>query len=115
MKTRNGFVSNSSSSSFIIQWQCNVKDIANGDAKAAIERLMECSSEDCITEIVENTQVLNEDRNIFETTFFTPMRNCAEDYGKAASVFYLTLDLEKRNTGIANYDILFVKEDGDPF
>jgi len=40
MKRRSGFVSNSSSSSFIIQWKCNVSD-HDGDVDSAVGFLFE--------------------------------------------------------------------------
>lgn len=94
MKSRNGFVSNSSSSSFIVQWKCNMLEDDEGIDRAIIylfdlvsfdgldefnEKLKDCWFDDLdkyedhlkptIKAILENTKPIGKSGDMFETKF----------------------------------------------
>jgi hypothetical protein len=114
MKTRMGFVSNSSSASFVIQWKCKFLDEDEGIGRA-IKRLFDyfdCPSvlpfyninnrynqdeikkieDDIILEIMKNTRIINKD--LFETSFSTCMKNSPADFGLSAAILLLMLECE---------------------
>jgi len=100
MKIRNGFVSNSSSASFIIHWRH--KGMGNKiSVKEAVARIFGVDYYfDKVTEMVDWTQAWNKEaeekyNNVVEytennndgsytTTFFTAMMNSADDFGDSA-------------------------------
>lgn len=100
MKIRNGFVSNSSSASFIIHWRH--KGMGNKiSVKEAVARIFGVDYDfDKATEMVDWTQAWNKEaeekyNNVVEytennndgsytTTFFTAMMNSADDFGESA-------------------------------
>ena len=105
MKIRSGFVSNSSSSSFIVIWQLNDKDIPNDESlEIAFQQLFQyygCSKIDGFTpieftkyidEIRKNTTQLN--NNVFESKWWASMRNDIFDYGIAPMILLFALQLE---------------------
>jgi len=120
MKIRQGFVSNSSSASFVIHWRMKTmgKDV---DVKEAVIRLFdveycdirtngEIEISDCqgkeykkmVERIIEDTE-----RNFdgsFTTTFFTAMLNHFEDFGEGAKSMALALVCNP-NFGIIDKDI----------
>ena len=107
MKTRQGFVSNSSAASFVIHWR--IKGYGEKiDKHEALKRLFEIytEGEDSSKEIdwdnewdkslkdrfeqIEGSTVDNKD-NSFTTEFGTSMMNSAEDFGEAAKSMALAL------------------------
>jgi hypothetical protein len=104
MKTRNGFVSNSSSASFIVRWKLNRDDVSKEQYFDAafctlfgngydenykpdfdiwgLEKEYEVIKR--YTEIKENGEL--------ETVFTTSMLNTVLDFGETASHFNLALD-----------------------
>lgn len=127
MKTRNGFVSNSSSSSFIIQWKYKNEE---KDVMRALLDLFEISFvykgevTECkeveeefnwkyfehlkplFEEIVEHTKIKDD---IFETEFFTMMRNDVMDYGKAAMAFVMALTINNVEKGKGLFEIVHMR------
>ena len=93
MKTRNGFVSNSSSSSFVIHWSADMsgwEDLTFAEFVAKV--LFDWGAErDVIDEVVKNTEKL--DDGTFETTYWTNMTNSALDYGDAAMLHLFMLSV----------------------
>ena len=113
MKSRNGFVSNSSSASFVIHWkfrdfgdkidinECLSKMYDLGSVAPDVEMMQdgqfvwENIYEDCqehkdVVEYIKKESFRNID-GTFTTSFFTPMMNSHEDFGEAAQSFVLGL------------------------
>ena len=82
MKIRSGFVSNSSSASFVVIWKKHCEDWT---LQENIEDLFEWADtskkyiDDIIAETVETHQMH------YKTTFFTTMFNGVDDFGEAAT------------------------------
>jgi hypothetical protein len=97
MKKRNGFVSNSSSASFIIRWTWgnnNVQKLTLEDAKCRLipSYLSDESIKDCEWAKVKEALNRTVDKNIFyETSFWTSMYNDTRDFGEAASTLVMEL------------------------
>jgi len=104
MKSRMGFVSNSSSSSFIIQWQCNMIDKDFDDIEGVISSLMDECEPRAISEIAKTTQKMNKSPNRYITTFFTAIENSVEDFGELAAVFNLAFTIDGIRHGKLNFE-----------
>ena len=118
MKTRNGFVSNSSSSSFIVQWQCNLEgddlkseipgiEDRKNDMERAVATLLDfCDARD-IDGVIEKTTEMNGDsKNRYISKFYTPMLNSVEDFGEFAMIFNMALTAEKIEHGVSRFEKL---------
>lgn len=106
MKTRNGFVSNSSSSSFIIHWR--MRDFGE---KCTLKQAISCLFESNIYDEEKNEWVAEKEwrkgekekfeeiekitrenaDGSFTTIFWTPMRNDMDDFGDTAKSMALAL------------------------
>lgn len=130
MKQRNGFVSNSSSASFIVQWQCHQMDEGGKplSKERAFKSLMgiDCWDEDKAKDSDNNMfiapvstckkldEMTTELRpGVFETNFFTEMLNWDRDFGGAAADFMLTFAVEEARTGKANFEIVHTNLEED--
>jgi len=137
MKMRNGFVSNSSSSSFVIQWSCECLESDEGLDKALCllfdvwgvdiddieisennENFKKCSDErvrNAMLDIKENTKIIGSSKNIFETNFYTSMRNEVLDYGTSAQAFLMALTISNIEEGISKFKTLHMRTDNSGF
>lgn len=131
MKIRNGFVSNSSSSSFIIQWQCNLNlkecekrldiilayllDIYDLEYIDYSDESWIDSTDDrsylskfkpFLKNLIQKTSSVGNTDNLFETEFFTTMRNDALDYGKHAMEFLMLLTVDSIDNGRKRFEIV---------
>ena len=107
MKIRQGFVSNSSSASFVIIWKNNT-GLPFGEAIKHIIMPWDSDSrtdnkKEYIEEVIKATFVLKEDADeqFLRTYFWTVMDNGdPEDFGRAAMVFNMALDLHEVNKSV---------------
>ena len=133
MKTRKGFVSNSSSSSFIVQWKYKNEEkdvmralldlfeisyVAQGeivDISKEIEYKKDVNDFNwkffehlklICEEIVKHTKIKGD---IFETEFFTIMRNDVTDYGRAAMAFIMALTINNAEKGKGLFEIVHMR------
>lgn len=119
MKIRNSFVSNSSSSSFIINWQFSEPELYKDEPNRlnyALNILFETGTfdfetgefdfgkydfeketEKIIKEIIENTKETSP--GYFHSNFFTCMRNYPTDYGQACAFLNTALLENKAEEG----------------
>jgi hypothetical protein len=97
MKIRHGFVSNSSSASFIVVWKCLDPNIDN--AKDALAKITLDDS------ILERTQKLKS--NAYRTVFFTTMFNEYEDFGPEAAFMIMNLYVDN------NFEIIDARVEAD--
>lgn len=115
MKNRTGFVSNSSSASFIIHWRMRTfgekVDVKEAIAKVVGLQIKEDGEMDWenswrredkpkIEEMIEKT-VINADGS-FTSTFWTDMYNDAEDFGGAATSLIMNLAVDSDNFQIVD-------------
>ena len=99
MKQRNGFVSNSSSASFVVRWTWKGENIEKKTLEDAIKKILpmwmldsEKKEFDGIYgEIKKALDGTRDNDWFYETSFFTTMYNCAEDFGPAAALFVVEL------------------------
>jgi len=140
MKTRNGFVSNSSSSSFIIQWKCNLLEDGEDINMAMIylfeligceypedykkklqEHWLDSLSEyeshlkPTIEKILKSTKTIGNHGDMFETSFHTSMRNDTTDYGEAAHNFLMALTIDEVENGKSRFEIVHMRTDNSGF
>jgi len=134
MKQRNGFVSNSSSSSFIIQWKCNLLEDGEGVDTAMIylfelfgtlydeetgkklkenwlDNLSECDShlKETVEEVIKNSKPIGKSGDMFETDFHTTMRNDVTDYGPAAHQLLMALTVDEIEQGKGRFEIVHMR------
>jgi len=106
MKNRNGFVSNSSSASFVVHWRFRSfgEEVSEEDVFRSLE------IEDAAKNLVREKSERNGD-GTFTTRFFTAMMNTYSDFGSAAGDFVLALTLDK------NFAVIDTRidDDGDYF
>ena len=109
MKVRDGFVSNSSSASFIVKWKAKGAKTVNAAINDALDMFAyqeETDSfdwqfgehdRDMVEEIAANTKMIK--KGEFESRFFTSMLNTNLDFGAAAAALALGLACGGRDNG----------------
>ena len=82
MRIRSGFVSNSSSASFIVWWKPYCPDWSIHEN---LENLLEYADDSLkyMKEIEDNT--IENDQGTYKTSFWTTMYNGVDDFGEAAT------------------------------
>jgi len=123
MKIRNGFVSNSSSASFIVHWRMRTygKEITAEKAVGKIfgvyfkeneykidwDNTWNKEAKCKVEEILKNTEMNND--GTFTSTFFTDMMNSTEDFGAAAKSLVMGIVANEDN----EFEIIDAKVEGD--
>ena len=98
MKFRNGFVSNSSSASFVVTWRCDTDEGEDGSIiplEDAIDLLLEYCNPDLRDEIIKMTKV--QDNGSFITTGWTSMVNSYSDFPPEIKDLVFALIAEQSN------------------
>lgn len=90
MKTRMGFVSNSSSASFVITWR-SLRDFESKED--ALKKLTEWGFNVDAETYLPTTQNLG--NNVYRTEFWTHMMNNYSDFGCDAAMMYLLLSMDE--------------------
>jgi hypothetical protein len=72
----------------------------------AVDKIMECCDETNIDIVKKATSSISKEDSIYETTFFTHMDNCIEDFGSAAVSFLASLTNEEVSNGVKYFVIL---------
>ena len=113
MKTRDGFVSNSSSSSFIIHWKADLDGWEDFTFADFVEKILFNWSfkKDLADEVVKNTKTLPD--GTFETRYWTSMTNSALDYGNAAMLHMFMLSVPDMGDNSGCYKLLGTKVEYD--
>jgi hypothetical protein len=92
MKTRLGFVSNSSSASFTLVWKINAFDFDEDiSVEDAVKGLLQWDSN--LDDVIKATQK-GEAKNTYVSRFWTCMLNTASDIGNDAMSLYFTLAMK---------------------
>ncbi len=94
MKIRNGFVSNSSSASFVIKWfiDGDGPQLTDNPIYDAIKYVFDYS-DDSLREEIERYTTIDKKRGIFTTHKWISMMNSHSDFGEAMAQFWLALSL----------------------
>ena len=124
MKVRAGFVSNSSSASFIVKWKVGGAKTVNAAIDAALDMFSyreESDSfdwefgehdKDMVEEIAANTKMIKKGQ--FESRFFTSMLNTNLDFGAPAAALMLGLMCSKdENDGKGKVEVVKVEVERD--
>jgi hypothetical protein len=91
MKVRRGYVSNSSSASFIIHWKSrNNREMSLEDAIERMEREYFFGEYGMTKEYIEKVTKENGDGR-FTTEFFTSMMNSGDSFGEQAKSFLINI------------------------
>ena len=109
MKIRSGFVSNSSSASFVVKWR--ISDIDHLTVEEALEDILPWTSSELFKKIESNT-VKDKDpscRNTFTSSFFTTMMNSHADFDDSALLLWFALSVSPEK----DVDILYSNIEGD--
>lgn len=96
MKTRHGFVSNSSSASFVIIWRCDTEQGSDGEAlplSEALDILWEYGDPKLKNKLIEKTVV--ETNGSFRTTSHTSMFNDYSDFSSEIKELLFALEARK--------------------
>lgn len=106
MKSRQRFVSNSSSSSFICYW----RSLKGNDLKLALYELFELYPEDHLCkkadDIIKHTDVTNSE-GTFKTSYFIPMYNSNFDIPEELAYLVAAINLE------AGYELIDLISEGN--
>jgi len=118
MKIRTGFVSNSSSASFVINWECYHKDATLSQALHKLFDVEEGKSEehnsyvyDIVKDVIDQT---TEHRpGVYTSNFYTTMLNWPCDFGNIAAQFIMAMQQETILRGNADYKVVSQYIEGD--
>ena len=123
MKFRAGFISNSSSASFIINWECHMerdgKPLSLRSAVCAVFDMEdERESEDHTKYVFDYVDFVFENSvehrpGVFTTNFYTSMLNWPCDFGDDAAQFFFALHQQLLENGRANFEITSTKLEKD--
>ena len=106
MKQRNGFVSNSSSASFIIRWSkrdCEDRVVRDVDLGECLEELG--FYPECNTRVFAENSTRQDDDGYFITDQFTAMLNTQEDFGLEMNALVAALVINKSHYKINSAEI----------